>query len=142
VNNYDGGDVAECSVVVSLSHSAFSECTKLHSVLQVLEAIAPPYTPEFVQLFLPMVENEEITGTMRGDGENDLVSEFIGKNAIAKTHCDCPFISNNIETSLIKHCILCQGIVILAKNSLFQGAIYSRVYINFYTCSNPLTDFD
>jgi hypothetical protein len=98
VNNYDGGDVAECSVVVSLSHSAFSECTKLHSVLQVLEAIAPPYTPEFVQLFLPMVENEEITGTMRGDGENDLVSEFIGKNAIAKTHCDCPFISNNIET--------------------------------------------
>lgn len=48
-------------------------------MLQVLEAIAPPYTPEFVQLFLPMVENEEITGTMRGDGENDLVSEFIGK---------------------------------------------------------------
>jgi hypothetical protein len=26
-----------------------------------------------------MVENEEITGTMRGDGENDPVSEFIGK---------------------------------------------------------------
>jgi hypothetical protein len=48
-------------------------------LLQVLEAISPPYTPEFVQLFLPMVENEEITGTMRGDGENDPVSEFIGK---------------------------------------------------------------
>jgi negative elongation factor C/D len=46
-------------------------------VTEVLEAIAPPYTPEFVQLFLPMVENEEITGTMRGDGENDPVSEFI-----------------------------------------------------------------
>lgn len=26
-----------------------------------------------------MVEDEEITGTMRGDSENDLVSEFIGK---------------------------------------------------------------
>lgn len=26
-----------------------------------------------------MVENDEITGTMRGDGENDPVSEFIGK---------------------------------------------------------------
>jgi negative elongation factor C/D len=52
-------------------------------MLQVLEAIAPPYTPEFVQLFLPMVENEEITGTMRGDGENDPVSEFIGKS-----YCD------------------------------------------------------
>lgn len=25
-----------------------------------------------------MVENEEITGTMRGDGDSDLVSDFIG----------------------------------------------------------------
>jgi negative elongation factor C/D len=41
--------------------------------------IAPPYSTEFVQLFLPMVENEEITGTMRGESENDLVSEFIRK---------------------------------------------------------------
>lgn len=48
-------------------------------LFQVLEAIAPPYTAEFVQLFLPMVEDEEITGTMRGDNDNDLVSEFIGK---------------------------------------------------------------
>ncbi|KAK6627541.1 beta ketoadipyl CoA thiolase, th1 [Polyplax serrata] len=46
-------------------------------VTEVLEAVAPPYTLEFVQLFLPMVENEEITGSMRGDGENDPVSEFI-----------------------------------------------------------------
>ncbi|KAG8259776.1 beta ketoadipyl CoA thiolase, th1 [Homalodisca vitripennis] len=50
-------------------------------VTEVLEAIAPPYTPEFVQLFLPIVENEEITGTMRGDGDNDPVSEFIGKGS-------------------------------------------------------------
>ena len=46
--------------------------------MQVLESIAPPYTTEFVLLFLPMVENEEITGTMRADGDNDLVSDFIG----------------------------------------------------------------
>lgn len=26
-----------------------------------------------------MVENEEITGSMRGEGDNDPVSEFIGK---------------------------------------------------------------
>ena len=50
-------------------------------VTEVLEAIAPPYSTEFVQLFLPMVENEEITGTMRGDNDNDLVSEFIGKSS-------------------------------------------------------------
>lgn len=49
-----------------------------------MEAIAPPYTTEFVQLFLPMVENEEITGTMRGESENDLVSEFIGKYNVQK----------------------------------------------------------
>lgn len=47
-------------------------------VTEVLETITHPYSPEFVQLFLPMVENEEITGTMRGDGDNDPVSEFIG----------------------------------------------------------------
>lgn len=29
-----------------------------------------------------MVEDEEITGTMRGDSDNDLVSEFIGKFVI------------------------------------------------------------
>lgn len=48
-------------------------------IFQVLEAIAPPYTVEFIHLFLPMVEDEEITGTMRGDSDNDLVSEFIGE---------------------------------------------------------------
>ncbi|XP_015187596.1 PREDICTED: negative elongation factor D isoform X2 [Polistes dominula] len=46
-------------------------------VTEVLDTIVPPYTPEFVQLFLPMVEDEEITGTMRGDNDNDVVSEFI-----------------------------------------------------------------
>ncbi|XP_066249409.1 negative elongation factor D [Euwallacea similis] len=46
-------------------------------VTEVLETIGPPYSSEFVHLFMPMVENDEITGTMRGDGENDPVSEFI-----------------------------------------------------------------
>lgn len=46
-------------------------------VKEVLEAVGPPYSSEFVNLFMPLVENEEITGTMRGDGKNDPVSEFI-----------------------------------------------------------------
>lgn len=45
-------------------------------VTEVLEAIDPPYTTEFIQLFLPIVENEEITGNMR-TGESDPVSAFI-----------------------------------------------------------------
>lgn len=49
-------------------------------VTEVLETITHPYSAEFVQLFLPMVENEEITGTMRGEGDNDPVSEFIGES--------------------------------------------------------------
>lgn len=54
-------------------------------VTEVLETITHPYSPEFVQLFLPMVENEEImvANSMRGEsggggGDNDPVSEFIG----------------------------------------------------------------
>ncbi|KAF6200522.1 hypothetical protein GE061_004965 [Apolygus lucorum] len=45
-------------------------------VTEVLEAIAPPYSCEFVTLFLPIVENEEITGNMRVE-DSDPVSEFI-----------------------------------------------------------------
>lgn len=33
-----------------------------------------------------MVENEEITGTMRAEGENDPVSEFIGKKITYKKY--------------------------------------------------------
>ena len=41
--------------------------------------ISPPYTTEFVQAFLPLIESEDITGILRHDDENDLVSEFIGR---------------------------------------------------------------
>merc|ERR1711923_341911 len=47
-------------------------------VTEVLETIAPPYSVEFVNVFLPLVENEEITGSMRqNDMDSDPVSEFI-----------------------------------------------------------------
>ncbi|XP_065572172.1 negative elongation factor D-like [Artemia franciscana] len=46
-------------------------------VLEVLDIVSPPYTPEFVKLFLPMVSNEEITGSLKGDLENEPVSDFI-----------------------------------------------------------------
>lgn len=47
-------------------------------VTEVLETITQPYSPEFVSLFLPMVENEDITNRMN-DEENDPFAEFIGK---------------------------------------------------------------
>lgn len=46
-------------------------------VTEVLDVISSPYSAEFVQIFLPLVENEEITGNMKKDQEKDLVSQFI-----------------------------------------------------------------
>ena len=57
---------------------------------EVLETIAPPYSVEFVNVFLPLVENEEITGSMRQtvDMDSDPVSEFI-------VHCKAMHGTNN-----------------------------------------------
>jgi len=45
-------------------------------VAEVLDMIAPPYSPEFVQLLLPLVETPQITDSMRGGGD-DLVTQFV-----------------------------------------------------------------
>ncbi|KAG2461941.1 NELFD factor, partial [Polypterus senegalus] len=50
-----------------------------HFVTEVLDVIAPPYTTDFVQLFLPILENESIAGTIKAEGEHDPVAEFIGE---------------------------------------------------------------
>jgi negative elongation factor C/D len=50
-------------------------------VTEVLETISQPYSPEFVALFLPMVENEDITNRMNESEENDPFAEFIGNFA-------------------------------------------------------------
>lgn len=47
-------------------------------VTELLDVITPPYTHEFMQLLLPLVENEEITGSMRNENERQLVHQFIG----------------------------------------------------------------
>lgn len=58
----------------------------------MLEIVAPPYTVEFVQLFLPLVENEDITGSMNTD--SDLVNEFIGN--VWERHASMNGISTRI----------------------------------------------
>uniref|UniRef100_A0A8C5FQB8 Negative elongation factor complex member C/D n=1 Tax=Gadus morhua TaxID=8049 RepID=A0A8C5FQB8_GADMO len=57
-------------------------------VTEVLDVIAPPYTADFVQLFLPILENGSIAGTIRTEGEYDPVAEFIA-------HCKSNFIMIN-----------------------------------------------
>ena len=61
-------------------------CYCRYFVSEVLDTIAPPYSTEFVQLFLPLVENDEIfTDSMRREGEEDPVAEFI-------IHCRANFV--------------------------------------------------
>ena len=58
----------------------------------MLDVIAPPYTPEFVQLFLPLIENEDITGSLRINEEDDPISEFI---------CKClPVYSSHVKAKI------------------------------------------
>uniref|UniRef100_A0A9R1SII0 Negative elongation factor complex member C/D n=2 Tax=Cyprinus carpio TaxID=7962 RepID=A0A9R1SII0_CYPCA len=57
-------------------------------VTEVLDVITPPYTSDFVQLFLPILENDSIAGTIRTEGEHDPVAEFIA-------HCKSNFIMMN-----------------------------------------------
>lgn len=45
--------------------------------------IAPPYSTEFVQLFLPIVRNEEITGRLRSADHSDDVSLFLGEKLLS-----------------------------------------------------------
>jgi len=46
-------------------------------VTEVLDIISPPYSSEFVHSFLPIIENESITSSIRTGGGNDPVSDFI-----------------------------------------------------------------
>ncbi|XP_006141922.2 negative elongation factor C/D [Tupaia chinensis] len=57
-------------------------------VTEVLDVIAPPYTSDFVQLFLPILENDSIAGTIKTEGEHDPVTEFVA-------HCKSNFIMVN-----------------------------------------------
>lgn len=46
----------------------------------MLDIIGPPYTPEFVQSFLPLLENDDIVGVHHEDEKNP-VSSFIGTHS-------------------------------------------------------------
>uniref|UniRef100_A0A8C4R0H5 Negative elongation factor complex member C/D n=1 Tax=Eptatretus burgeri TaxID=7764 RepID=A0A8C4R0H5_EPTBU len=58
-----------------------------HFVTEVLDMVAPPYTPDFVSLFLPILENDSIAGTIKPEGECDPVADFIA-------HCKSNFMGS------------------------------------------------
>lgn len=48
-----------------------------HFVTEVLDMVAPPYSPEFMQAFYPLIESNVVTGSLKLIDESDPISEFI-----------------------------------------------------------------
>ena len=42
--------------------------------------VAPPYSPEFMQAFYPLIESNVVTGSLKLIDESDPISEFISKS--------------------------------------------------------------
>lgn len=53
---------------------------------QVLDIISQPYSADFVQLFLPIINNEDITGSLRNEEGTDAVSQFLGEDLVRLHH--------------------------------------------------------
>ena len=66
-------------VVEVLSSQSFALYVFYLLLKQLLDMIAPPYTVEFVQLLLPLIENKAVTDTLRTSDGKDPVSEFISE---------------------------------------------------------------
>jgi negative elongation factor C/D len=47
-----------------------------HFVIEVLEMIGQPYSPEFISLFLPLIDNDNINSSLKPDEEKS-VKEFL-----------------------------------------------------------------
>jgi hypothetical protein len=113
--------------------------------------IAPPYTPAFAQVFLPLLENPDVTGSLRNEEENDSVSLFIGKTMYYST---VSYIYSNIclHTGFIcQHMCGCLGKPIRSRWASFcqsceQKKHFSKwehwwglVMIRWSIISRPLT---
>jgi len=46
-------------------------------VIEVLYMISPPYSDDFTALFLPMVDCEEVTGSMKTETDTQMVNDFV-----------------------------------------------------------------
>lgn len=62
--------------------------------------IGPPYEPSFVQLFLPLLQNEAIAGTisLRTEEERKCVKEFIGNSLFTVSNAILIFCLDHAST--------------------------------------------
>lgn len=69
-----------------------------YAVVEILSMVEPPYSDDFVQAFLPLVNCEDVTGNLKSDSEMQMVSSFIRKfcclllsPSSSSSHCSpCP----------------------------------------------------
>ena len=54
-------------------------CSVYVLIAQVMDVIAPPYSQEFVDIMYPLINNEDITGSLRNDQQTDPASAFLSK---------------------------------------------------------------
>ncbi|EHH19557.1 Negative elongation factor C/D [Macaca mulatta] len=71
-------------------------------VTEVLDVIAPPYTSDFVQLFLPILENDSIAGTIKTEGEHDPVTEFIEHPPALKQNIPEPVVEKPFQEAVLR----------------------------------------
>lgn len=69
--------------------------------MQVLEMIAPPYSPDFISLMLPIVQNKEITETLRTSNGEDDVTQFLSE----LFHLFFLILISFLSIQTIDHCI-------------------------------------
>ena len=65
-----------------------------HFVIEVLDLIGPPYSSEFINLFLPLINNENINSSLKAEEEKS-IKDFI-------SYCrDMPVASMSNETNYL-----------------------------------------
>ena len=73
--------------------------------------IAPPYSREFVNIFLPIVKNDSITGILKNADKKDDVSKFLCKFFARLFIHFIPFIDFAIYQSIL---CLCSSIKVVS----------------------------
>ena len=66
--------IEKCFKMETLDHSLVR-----HFVSEVLNIIEPPYSRDFVSYFLPLVQDQNVGGTLQTADSSDVVSAFLGE---------------------------------------------------------------
>ena len=69
----------KAKIVIKLWSSQISTDSLLFKSVQVLAIVQAPYSPDFAAVFLPLVQNSEITAPLKNAEGTDPVSNFLAE---------------------------------------------------------------